>query len=93
MRKFMLIAAALVAGAGGVSQTVAAQDVKPTAVVEEMKVTGVVTKADQHKREITIGDKSFVLTNEAFPQVGAKVTAFYENRNGQNVVTRIGQAQ
>jgi Ni/Co efflux regulator RcnB len=93
MRKIMLIAAALVAGAVGLSQTAAAQDVKPKAAAEEMTVTGVVTKADQHKREITIGDKSFVLSNEAFPQVGAKVTAFYENRGGKNVVTRIGQAQ
>jgi hypothetical protein len=100
MRKIMLIAAALVASAVGVSQTAAAQAVNPKAATEEkqaateeMKVTGVVTKADQHKREITIGDKSFVLSNEAFPQVGAKVTAFYENRDGKNVITRIGQAQ
>jgi hypothetical protein len=28
-----------------------------------------------------------------FPQVGGKVTLSYEERNGKNVVTRIGQAQ
>jgi hypothetical protein len=58
-----------------------------------MKVTGVVTKADEQKGELTIGDKTFVLFNEVFPQVGGKVTAFYEIRDGKNVITRIGQAQ
>jgi hypothetical protein len=28
-----------------------------------------------------------------FPQVGAPVTVFYEEQNGKNVITRIGQAQ
>jgi hypothetical protein len=101
MRKIMLIAAALSVGAVGVTQITAAQDANPKkaatgenqATTEEMKVTGMVTKADEQKGEITIDDKSFVLSNEVFPQVGAKVTAFYENRDGKNVITRIGQAQ
>jgi hypothetical protein len=101
MHKAMFVAAAVVAGAVGVSQIAVAQDVNPKkaateekqAATEEMKVTGDVTKADLQKGEIRIGDQSFVLANEAFPQLGAKVTAFYENRDGKNVITRIGQAQ
>ena len=95
MRKIMLIAAALVAGAVGVSQTAAAQAVKPKAAAEEMKVTGRVTKADEQTGQITIGDKTLVMEGGEgeFPQVGGKVTAFYEIRDGKNVITRIGQAQ
>jgi ethanolamine utilization protein EutP (predicted NTPase) len=103
MRKIMLIAAALSVGAVGVSQITAAQDVNPKkaatgenqATTEEMKVTGMVTKADEQTGEITIADKTLVMEGgeAGFPQVGGKVTAFYENRGGKNVITRIGQAQ
>jgi hypothetical protein len=103
MRRIMLIAAALFAGAVGSSQTAAAQDVKPKvaatgekqAAAEEMKVTGVVTKADEQTGQITVGDKTLVMEGGEgeFPQVGGKVTAFYEIRDGKNVITRIGQAQ
>jgi Cu/Ag efflux protein CusF len=105
MRK-MLIAAALATGAVGVSQTAAAQDVNPNkaateehqAATDEMKATGMVTKADEQTKEITIGDKKFVMPDESagasmFPQVGAEVTVFYEEQDGKNVITRIGQAQ
>ena len=95
MRRIMLIAAALVAGAVGSSQTAAAQDVKPKVAAEEMKVTGRVTKADEQTGQITVGDKTLVMEGGEgeFPQVGGKVTAFYELRDGKNVITRIGQAQ
>jgi hypothetical protein len=105
MRKMMLIAAALSAGAIGVSQIAVAQDVNPEkaatgeqqAATDEMKVTGMVTEADQESKEITIGDKTFVMSDQAgtamFPQVGAEVTVFYEEQDGKNVITRIGQAQ
>jgi Cu/Ag efflux protein CusF len=106
MRKMMLIAAALATGAVGVSQTAAAQDVNPNkaateehqAATDEMKATGMVTKADEQTKEITIGDKKFVMPDESagasmFPQVGAEVTVFYEEQDGKNVITRIGQAQ
>ena len=56
-----------------------------------------VTEADQTSKEIMIGDQTFVMRDQAgtamFPQVGAEVTVFYEERDGDNVVTRIGQAQ
>jgi hypothetical protein len=65
---------------------------------DEMKVTGMVAEADQETKEITIGDKTFVMPEEGggaslFPQVGAEVTVFYEEQGGKNVITRIGQAQ
>jgi hypothetical protein len=91
MRKMTLVAAALAAGAVGISQFVY------QAAAEEMKVTGIVTKADEQSQQITVGDKTFDMSDQAgtamFPQVGGKVTLSYEERNGKNVVTRIGQAQ
>jgi hypothetical protein len=97
MRKLMLVAAALAAGAVGLNET-AAQQAQQQASEEEMKVTGMVTEADDQTNEITIGDKTFVMPDEAggasmFPQVGAEVTVFYEEQDGKNVITRIGQAQ
>jgi hypothetical protein len=97
MRKIMLVAAALTAGALGLNQAMAQQTQKQGSA-EEMKVTGMVTEADQQTNEITIGDKKFVMPEEGggasmFPQVGAEVTVFYEEQDGKNVITRIGQAQ
>ena len=97
MRKLMLIAAALAAGAVGLNDA-AAQQTQQQGSEEEMKVTGMVTEADDQTNEITIGDKTFVMPDEAggasmFPQVGAEVTLFYEEQDGKNVITRIGQAQ
>ena len=87
MRKIMLVAAALAAGAVGMALRRA----------EEMKVTGKVTEADQQAKQITVGDKTFDMSDQAgtamFPKVGAEVTVFYEEQDGKNVVTRIGQAQ
>jgi hypothetical protein len=91
MRKVVLVAAALAAGVVGTNQLVY------QAAAEEMKVTGIVTKADEQSKQITVGDKTFDMSDQAgtamFPQVGGKVTLSYEERNGKNVVTRIGQAQ
>jgi hypothetical protein len=96
MRKVMLVAAALAAGAVGMNGAAAQQTQQPGSA-EEMKVTGMVTEADQQTKEITIGDKTFVMSDQAgtamFPQVGAEVTVFYEEQDGKNVITRIGQAQ
>jgi hypothetical protein len=112
MRKLTLVAAVLAAGAltlpyataqdaqhppGEEEQGTDSQQVQqePT---DEMKVTGMVAEADQDSNEITIGDKTFIMPDEAggaslFPQVGAEVTVFYEEEDGKNVITRIGQAQ
>jgi hypothetical protein len=91
MRKMMLVAAALAAGVVGMNQ------IAGPAAAEEMKVTGKVTEADQDTKQIKVGDKTFDLSDQAgtamFPKVGADVTVFYEEQDGKNVVTRIGQAQ
>jgi Cu/Ag efflux protein CusF len=85
MRKIMLVAAALALGAVGMASA------------EEMKVTGKVTEADQESKQITVGDKTFDMSDQAgtamFPKVGAEVTLFYEEQGGKNVVTRIDNAQ
>ena len=96
MRQLMFTAAALAAGAIGLNQA-AAQQTQEQAT-EDMKATGMVTEADKTTNEITIGDKTFVMPDEAggaslWPQVGAEVTVFYEEQDGKNVITRIGQAQ
>jgi hypothetical protein len=72
-----------------------AQQTPKQGAAGEMKVTGVVTKADEQTGEITIGDKTLVMEpgEGMYPRVGSKVTALYEDRNGKNVITRIGQAQ
>jgi Cu/Ag efflux protein CusF len=91
MRKIMLVAVALAASTVGMTQ------IAEQAWAEEMKVTGKVTEADQEAKKITVGDKTFDLSDQAgtsmFPQVGAEVTVFYEEQDGKNVVTRIGNAQ
>jgi hypothetical protein len=63
-----------------------------------MKVTGLVTEADEQTKEIPIENETYVMPDEAggaslFPQVGAEVTLFYREEDGQKVITRIGQAQ
>jgi hypothetical protein len=68
------------------------------AATHETKATGMVTKADEQTKEITIDDKKFAMPDESagasmFPQMGAEVTVFYEEQDGKNVITRIGQAQ
>jgi Cu/Ag efflux protein CusF len=104
MRKLMLIGAALAVGAFGLNPVVAQQVQQPAdeqtaeqAGNEDMKVTGMVTEADQQTKEITIDDETFVMSDQAgtamFPQVGAEVTVFYREEDGQKVVTRIGQAE
>jgi Cu/Ag efflux protein CusF len=68
-----------------------------TAADEGNKVTGTVTNVDQNKQEITIDDQTYQMLLGAGaglePQVGAKVTAYYEDRNGKKTITRIGQAE
>lgn len=101
MRKLMLIGAALAVGAFGLNETLAQQVQQQgdqQGAEEDMKVTGMVTEADQQTKEITIEDQKFVMPEEGggaslFPQVGAEVTVFYREEDGQKVITRIGQAE
>jgi hypothetical protein len=62
------------------------------------KVTGMVTEVDQDTNEITIDDQTFVMPKESggaslMPQVGAEVTLYYEEKDGEKTITRIGQAE
>jgi hypothetical protein len=88
-----VILAALLALGALSFQEAAAQQTKQQA--EDMKVTGMVTEADQQTREITIEDQTYVMpAQEAlFPQVGAEITLFYREEGGQKVITRIGQKE
>lgn len=100
MRKLMLVAAALAVGAFGPDQALAQQAQQQgsgQAAEEGMKVTGMVTEADQETKEITIEDEKFIMPDgggaSVFPQVGAEVTLYYREEGGQKVITRIGQAE
>jgi hypothetical protein len=97
MRKLILTVALLAGGAFALDGA-AAQQAQGQSSEEEMKVTGMVTEADQDTKEIQIEDETYVMPEESggaslFPQVGAEVTLFYTEEDGKKVITRIGQAQ
>jgi hypothetical protein len=98
MRRLILAAGMIAAGALGLNETIAQQSGQQ-ASDEDMKVTGMVTEADQQTKEITINDQTFVMPEEVaggaamFPQVGAEVTLFYREEGDQKVITRIGQSE
>jgi Cu/Ag efflux protein CusF len=101
MRKFLLVAAALAAGVLSLNGPALAigpeKGGQQTAGNEGTKVTGTVMKVDSNTGEITIDDQTYQMVMGAGaglePQVGAKVTAFYEERDGKKTITRIGQAE
>lgn len=106
MRIPMLMAAALAAGAlaihGAAAQQTQDQQAQQTQPPEEgpdgIKVTGMVTDVDKDANEITIDGKTFIMSDSGggaamMPQVGAEITLFYREEGGQNLITRIGQAQ
>jgi lipopolysaccharide export system protein LptA len=61
------------------------------------KVTGTVQQVDEQTGRIVIDGQTFVMQQSGplalTPEVGHKVTLFYEERNGRKVITRIGQSQ
>jgi hypothetical protein len=60
------------------------------------EVTGTVQKVDKMSGRVVIDGQTFVMKESGplalVPQVGHKVALFFEERNGQKVITRIGQA-
>ena len=64
---------------------------------EVSEVTGTVQQVDEQTGRIVIDGQTFVMKQSGplalEPQVGSKVTLFYEERNGQKVITRIGQSE
>jgi Cu/Ag efflux protein CusF len=61
------------------------------------EVTGTVTGVDDQTHEITVGDETYAMSQQAgtsmMPQVGDQVTLFYREEGDEKVVTRIGQKQ
>ena len=97
MHKMVLLAAVLAAGVLTLGDA-SAQQGEQQATEEDMKVTGMVTAADQQTGEITIDERTYVMPKESeeaslFPQVGAEITLFYREEGDQKVVTRIGQKE
>jgi hypothetical protein len=66
------------------------------AASEANKVTGMVQKVDQRHGQVVIDGQTFIMKGSGplalVPQVGHRVTLFFDERNGQKVITRIGQA-
>ena len=102
MRKLLIISAALAAGALSLPALAAQQSQQSStgqqiAANEDNKVTGTVTEVSKDKQEITLDGQKFRMEMGGgaamMPSVGDKITLFYEERNGQKTVTRIGQAQ
>jgi hypothetical protein len=97
MRRFMLVAAALMVGSLSLNVSRAQQSQQQTSE-GEMEVTGIVTEANEDTREFTINDQIFSMPEEGggaalFPAEGDEVTLYYRDEGGQKVVTRIGQPQ
>jgi len=97
MRKLLMMSAALAAGmlslSGATSR--AAQPTRQTAAKDSMKVTGMVTEANQDKQQIVVDGQTFRMAMAGgaavWPQVGDSVILHYQERNGHKTVTSIGQ--
>jgi hypothetical protein len=63
---------------------------------EGMSVTGTVTEADSESGKFKLNGETYSMAKQGgtsmMPQSGDKVTLTYEDRGGDKVVTRIGQA-
>ena len=84
----------LVACACGLSLTIAGTVL---AASEGTEVMGRVEKFDQRSGRVVIDGETFIMEPSGplalTPQVGHKVTLFYEERGGRKVITRIGQSR
>ena len=62
------------------------------------EVTGIVTQADRQAGWIIVDGQTYVLSQKGggdvgLPAAGEKVTLSYQERDGQKVVTKLGQAK
>jgi hypothetical protein len=66
------------------------------AASEANMVTGMVQKVDQRHGRVVIDGQTFIMNESGplalVPQVGHRVALFFDGRNGEKVITRIGQA-
>jgi hypothetical protein len=62
------------------------------------EVTGIVTQADKQAGWIIVDGQTYVLSQKGggdvgLPAAGEKVTLSYQERDGQKVITQLGQAK
>ena len=62
------------------------------------EVTGIVTQADKQAGWIIVDGQTYVLSQKGggdvgLPAAGEKITLSYQERDGQKVVTKLGQAK
>jgi hypothetical protein len=65
------------------------------ATSSETEVTGIVTRADEQAGKIVINGETYILQGAevSLPKAGNKITLSYQERGGQKVITKIGQAK
>ena len=76
----------------------AQQGQAPAGTSSGTEVTGIVTQADRQAGWIIVDGQTYVLSQKGggdvgLPAVGEKVTLAYQERGGQKVITRLGQAK
>ena len=75
-----------------------AGDVRAADAAAGTEVTGIVTQADKQAGWIVVDGQTYVLSQKGggdvgLPAVGEKVTLAYQERDGQKVITKLGQAK
>ena len=65
------------------------------ATSSEPEVTGIVTRADEQAGQIVINGETYIFKGGevSLPRAGSTVTVSYQERGGQKVITKIGQAK
>jgi hypothetical protein len=75
-----------------------AGDVRAADAAAGTEVTGIVTQADKQAGWIVVDGQTYVLSQKGggdvgMPAAGEKVTLAYQERDGQKVITKLGQAK
>jgi len=70
----------------------------PAGTSSGTEVTGIVTQADKQAGWIIVDGQTYVLSQKGggdvgLPAAGEKVTLSYQERDGQKVITQLGQAK
>jgi hypothetical protein len=80
------------------TSTGAAAQQAPAGTSSGTEVTGIVTQADRQAGWIIVDGQTYVLAptgggDVGLPGAGEKVTLSYQERDGQKVITQLGQAK
>ena len=75
-----------------------ATDVRAADTSSGTEVTGIVTQADKQAGWIIVDGQTYVRSQKGggdvgMPATGEKVTLSYQERDGQKVITKLGQAK